>query len=468
MINEIKRKLQMPAAVDVEKKVIGALIIDNNCVDEVAALLKPNHFYTKANTEVYSAVLELKNSNIPIDQVSLYQLLQKRNKLDAIGGAGYIAKLSEDISTAANINYHARVVYEKYILREIINTTLQAASDSYRNIDKDVFDLLDEIKNRFEHIDDDLTFLKSERDMFESLQEIFETIKKEQDPNTDLVYKSDIFPSFTTATGGVKGGEMIAISGKDKAGKTTFGLSLSIELSSKYREPACVFTFEMPFDQYSRKNLSIATGTRYSYLRSPGERRRDGSLVYDDKKILETNKKAIRVFGKTKYYINDELLNEDSLINKIRYLNRKFGVGLILVDYIGLVEGAQKYDAPRIRIENISRKLKQVTNELNLRTIVLSQENDDGSTADSKALRKDCDFWFSIWHPIDDEENKIKIGNYNLDVDTGMHVISFKRTRHTESGGKFLCYYMKDGSFKEIDPLHYVPNMGEDYKEEPI
>ena len=137
-----------------------------------------------------------------------------------------------------------------------------------------------------------------------------------------------------------------------------------------------------------------------------------------------------------------------------------------MIDYISLIEVVQKRERRDLDIAEISRMLKRLTNELKLRMIILSQENKEGKTAESTALEKDCDFWFSVSKPINEGKERIKIGSQELKVDGGLFVIDYKNSRHSGSGGRFITYYMKNGEYKEIDPERYEPNIGEREQED--
>jgi len=133
---------QPPSAVEVEMAVLGAMLIDNDSVPKAIELLKPESFYDNKNRIIFDAMTVLYEANEPIDTVSIFEELKKAGKIDTAGGAAYISKLTQDISSAANIDYHARVVMEKWILRQLISSSMQIAGSAYEG-NEDVFDLLD-------------------------------------------------------------------------------------------------------------------------------------------------------------------------------------------------------------------------------------------------------------------------------------------------------------------------------------
>jgi replicative DNA helicase len=456
---------QPPNAVEVEASVLGAMMLEPEAVPKGMELLKPEHFYSNKNRYVFEAMCLLFRANLPVDTVSVYQELKKSPKNDVQEIAVYISELAKNVSTAANIEYHSMIIIDKWILRQLINFSVQTIEKCYA--EEDAVELVEAAKAKINHITDKINFLETEKNLGDELKKIYEDLQHEQTDGSRHVYKSTNFPSFNAATGGVLPGEMVVVSGKAKGGKTTTGLSIELDFFKTYGEPTALFTFEMPFNQYAKKNLSLATGTRYDYLRNPGMKNNSGDLLYDKRKMIITFDKAVGLFEGKKFFIADEILNDQQLESKIRYLNRKHDVKNIMVDYAQLVKVTQTHVGRKdLDVAEISHMLKRLTNELKLRTIVLSQENDEGKTAESKALEKDCDFWFSVSKPINEEKEKIKIGGHELKVDGGLFVISYKNSRHGESGGRFITYYMKNGEYKEIDPERYEPNIGEKEQEE--
>lgn len=133
---------QLPSAIEVEMSVLGAMLIENEAVPKAVEILKPEAFYDKKNRTIFEAMSSLYEADEPIDSVSIYEELKKSGKIDEAGGAAYLAKLTQDISSAANIDYHARIVLEKWILRQLIHSSMEIANTAYEG-SEDVFDLLD-------------------------------------------------------------------------------------------------------------------------------------------------------------------------------------------------------------------------------------------------------------------------------------------------------------------------------------
>ena len=177
---------QPPSAVEVEMSVLGAMLIDEIAIPKAIEVLKPEAFFDKRNRIVFEAMSSLYEANEPIDTVSIYEELKKSGKVDEAGGAAYISKLTQDISSAANVEYHARVVLEKWILRQLIHSSMEIANSAYEG-NEDVFDLLDAaeakifqiseegIKESFKSMD---KAVKEALELIEAIQKLADAVMK--------------------------------------------------------------------------------------------------------------------------------------------------------------------------------------------------------------------------------------------------------------------------------------------------
>lgn len=439
-------KQQLPNNTESEKKVLSAVLGDNTAFDAIYRIIKPEQFFDQTNGEIFGAMTDMYDAQIPVDYVSIFEYSRKQ-KINI--NASYLAELSGDVVSEEIAEYHAKIIYEKWLMRQTIQKSKDIINRAANN--EDPFDLISDAIQNLENVNDSLEVIKTERNIGDELQAIFDSIREERETSSGLGWKTENFETFNKVTGGLQRGEMLVISGADKAGKTTFALSLLIDFVVNQDVAAAAFTLEMPFDQYSRKIISLATNTRYGYLRSPAERNNHGQYHFSEDYLIECVARSIRKFSEQKFFIIDEVIDDIGIKSKMKYLKRKHGIELFMVDYIGLVECKSKKERRDLEIAQVSRMLKQIAMELKVAVIVISQENDEGSTAESKALRRDCDFWFSISHPIDKGREQIKFEGNNYPIDHAHHVVTFKRSRHSPQGGIFFTYYFKGGEFKEID-----------------
>ncbi|RMD50242.1 MAG: replicative DNA helicase, partial [Ignavibacteria bacterium] len=166
---------QPPQAVEVERNVLGAMMLDTHAVPKAIEILAPEYFYDKKNALIFSAMTRLFEANEPIDTVSLYEELRKSGNLEKVGGPAYISQLAQDISSAANVEYHSRIVLEKWILRELIATSMEIATQAYQGTE-DVFDLMDKAESRIFNITEE-SFKESYKSMDKAVKEAIEHIE---------------------------------------------------------------------------------------------------------------------------------------------------------------------------------------------------------------------------------------------------------------------------------------------------
>lgn len=436
--------------IELEKNILGAILIDSSVYEDICDLIKPEMFFDSHNREIFEAMRKLDEKNIPIDTVTIFQQLRES---ESTVKPDYLGSLSLNVYTSVKIQAHAEILKQYYLRRQIVKVAEEVIKKNHKGTD--VADIVNESIEQFERISNQDEQIESEYNFCESFENVFQEIIKEQETGASSGWKTKNFPSLNKCLeGGFQLGEMTVFSGIDKSGKTTLGTGITIDLVVNSNVRAAIFSLEMPFSQLSRKIISIATGTRYGYLRAPSTKNKYGQFVFGIDKIQECAAKVIRMFSNKNLFIVDSVTDDIGIKNTIKYLHRKYGIQLFMIDYIGLIETRTKKERRDLEIAQISRMFKQLAMELKITFIILSQENDEGSTAESKALRRDCDFWFSISHPVDLGREQIKYEGQSYPIDQGHHLITYKRSRHSPNGGIFFAYYFKNGEFKEIDLQH--------------
>jgi replicative DNA helicase len=446
-------KKELPNNVSAERRILAAMMRDNSLSDEIIKILQPVNFHDKRNMIIYDTMLKLNAGNIQINSITLYEEMKRQDTISAGGGVAYLTQLEGSEIELENPNLLAKIVYEKFMLREIINTSRNLYEFAFLE-KKDSFEMLDSAITQLEQLRNVLEFAEDELNAREYIGEFFREIEDMRAHGIERGYKSGVFPTFDVATGGILPGDLIAISGKDKAGKTTFALELLTTITLKYDLNATAISLEMPKKQYATKVYSQNAPIRYGYLRNPTDRLRDGTFAVSNAQLSTAYASLSKNLAQVNLYIIDQILTDEQLYSKIKFLVRKKNVQILMIDYISLIKPARRAERRDIEISEISRNMKLMARELNIPIIMLSQENTDGSTADSQALKKDCDYWFSIENPYKEEKKTIWHDGETYQIDAGHRVIKFKNSRHTLSGGKFICYHYEDGSFKEIDIQH--------------
>lgn len=445
--------IKPPSAPEVEAQILGAIIIDNNAALKAFQILRSKHFYSTAHGIIYEVMASIFENGTPIDTITLYQALQKIGKLDEVGGAVYLSEISQRISSSANVEYHCKIVLEKWMYRSMITICNNIAAKAYEQTE-DAFELASRAVTDIEEVINILD-KKEEVNFYDRLSVIFGNIEAERRAEIETTIKCVEFPSLNNATGGLQGGNLMVISGKWKAGKTRFGFSLLRDYAVNKKVPVGMIGFEMVNDEYDKILLSMQTGTRYDYLRDPANKAKDGHYRFSEESFIIMKSTAETSFEDTKIFISDSVIYDVELIAKIRYWNHKHGVKIFCVDYLQMIQTSQRYERRDMEISYLSRTLKNIARQLNVIIIVIVQENEKGESAESKGPLRDCDFWFSVTHPIDEDKQSIKIDGKDVPVDQSIFKILFKASRHSPNGGAFLTKFYENGEYKEYDHHQY-------------
>jgi len=441
------------ANIEAERSLLSAIMLNNQHLEDARMILKNgNTFFHPLHQKIFDAMIKLNESGIEIDAVSLYENLKNEGIT-----AAEISKLHE--AASQNPFYTTRVVYRYWLFRKMVeqsNAVIKLAEKGT----EDEFELLERAIQSFESINSQLEFMKQENDFNARIESVYDEIAKERISNVETAFTCEVFPNFNKATGGVKPGNLVVISGDYKKGKSTFGLSLLLDFATNKKINSGILSLEMSLEEIDKKIISLLTGIRYGYLRNP-QVRKDGSYLLDDEQLLKSARTLKQKFDHVKLFISDEMVDQNGISAKIKYWVRKHNLKIILVDYIGLIETSERYERRDLEIAALSRFFKLLAKRLNVVIIILSQENNEGKIAESKALSRDADFWFSITHPYDDvKKNKLELyqkiiyngQELNLKLDESLYLVELKASRHTANGTRILCQYHRNGTFNEIDP----------------
>ncbi|HEX3075209.1 MAG TPA: replicative DNA helicase [Ignavibacteriales bacterium] len=353
-----------PAAPEVEMSVLGAMLIDKEAVPKVVELLSPSSFYMKEHQIIFEAMLSLFNANEPIDTVSLYEELKKRSALESCGGAVYISKLSQNIASAANVEYHAKIILEKHILRSIIESSLDTAKLAYSNTE-DAFDLLDEAERKIFQIAEE-HFKKSYKQMDRAVKEAMEYIESIHSNQAQSFSVPTGFYQLDDLLGGFQKSDLIIIAARPSMGKTAFALSLARNAAIDHKVPVAIFSLEMATVQIVIRMLCSEAKIDIHSVRS-------GKLPDKDGQKLSRN---IHKLSEAPIYIDDSPAQTILEIrSKVRRLKAEKNVGLVIIDYLQLMTVSSKMESREREISHISRSLKSLAKELNIPVVALAQLN---------------------------------------------------------------------------------------------
>mgnify|MGYP002136997957 CR=1 FL=1 len=417
IINLEKGKLP-PQALDLEEAVLGAMMIDKKGVDEVIDILQADAFYKDAHKHIFEAIFQLFTDSQPIDLLTVSAQLKKNGKLELAGGDFYLIQLTQKISSSAHIEFHSRIILQKYIQRSLIKISSEIIEDSYDE-STDVFDLLDKAESKLYEVTQGNIKRSSE-----TAQSLVIQAKKRIEEIANKEGLSGIptgFEKLDKVTSGWQPSDLIIIAARPGMGKTAFVLSMARNMAIDFKQPVALFSLEMSSVQLITRLISSETGLSSEKLRT-------GKLEKHEWEQLSTKVKDLE---KAPLYIDDTpSLSIFDLRAKARRLSSQHGIKLIIVDYLQLLTagGGGKGGGNREQeISQISRGLKSLAKELEIPIIALSQlsrqvENRPGGSKrpqlsdlrESGAIEQDADMVMFIYRPeyygleVDEEQQPTK------------------------------------------------------------
>ena len=405
-----------PNAVDFEKLVIGTFLIDKKGLDYSIDLLNPDVFYDTRHKEILHAIVKLFESNHPVDLMTVIQELKKTEKLSFAGGDHYIIDLTMGVSSSAHIEYHVRVILEKFILRSLINVSANVIDSSYKE-STDVFELLDKAEQSFFEITNG-TIKKGFDTANVLVKQAIETIKSLKDKEGISGIPSG-FTDIDKETGGWQNSDLIIIAARPAMGKTAFMLSMARNIAVQHKIPLALFSLEMASVQLITRMIASETGISSDKLRK-------GQMSDEEWQRLFTN---VADLENAPLYIDETpSLSVFDFRAKCRRLVMQHGVKIILVDYLQLMTANSGKGGAGNReqeIATISRSLKAIAKELNVPVIALSQLSRSVETRPGKrpqlsdlresgAIEQDADIVSFIFRP-----EYYKITTWDNDEDGG-------------------------------------------------
>ena len=354
-----------PQALEIEKAVLGALMIDKDAYAIVCEILRPESFYEPRNQMVYTAIRDLSMDEKPVDMLTVADQLAKSGKLEQVGGPGYIAELSSGVATSANIEYHANIIAQKSLARQLISF---ASSIQTKAFDEtiDVEDLMQEAEGSlFE-----LSQHNMKKDYTAIDPVIAQAVKGIQDAakNTDgLTGVSTGYFKLDDITSGWQASDLVIIAGRPAMGKTSFALSMAKNIAADLRTPMAFFSLEMSNVQLVNRLISNACEIQ-------GSKILNGQLQRDEWERLDKNINSL--LGAPLCVDDTPGLSVFELRTKARRLVREHGIKLIMIDYLQLMNAnGMRFSSRQEEVSTISRSLKGLAKELNIPILALSQLN---------------------------------------------------------------------------------------------
>ena len=354
-----------PQNIEAEQAVLGAMLIEREAISKVAELLRPEDCYREAHRLIYNAMLELFNKNDAVDMVTVIEFLRKDDKLEAAGGISYITSLTNSVPTAANVLYHAKIVEEKALLRQLINAATNIASSGYE-ASEEVESILDTAEKTILAVSSrksggDFTPIKSI--IFDAFSKI-ESLYASKGSITGL---STGFKDLDKLTSGLQPSDLILIAARPSMGKTAFVLNIAQHIGVKEKQAVALFSLEMSKEQLVQRML-CAESTIDS------QRLRIGELEANDWTKLVSG--ADRLSSAPIFIDDTSGITVMEMRSKCRRLKIEHDLKLIIIDYLQLMQGSSKGKGSENRqqeISEISRSLKGLAREIGVPVIALSQ-----------------------------------------------------------------------------------------------
>ncbi len=354
-----------PQAIDLEEAVLGALMLEKDALTVVVDILTPESFYKDSHKVIYQAILDLFNASEPIDLLTVTNQLRKSAQLEVAGGAYFITELTSRVSSAANIEYHARIITEQAMKREMIQIASEIQRDAYEET-TDVFELLDKMEQSLFEISEN-NIRKNYADMRSIMREAINELEGKKGQKDGLTGVPSGFTALDRVTSGWQKSDLVIIAARPAMGKTAFVLSVLRNAAVDHDRPVAIFSLEMSSIQLVNRLIS-------SEAELDSEKIKKGNLAdYEWEQLIHKTSKL----SSAPLFVDDTpALSILELRAKCRRLKAQSDIQLIVIDYLQLMSGDSKGGNGGNReqeISSISRALKKIAKELNVPVIALSQ-----------------------------------------------------------------------------------------------
>ena len=353
-----------PQANDMEEAVLGAIMLEKEAVITILDILKPESFYKEAHQKIFKTISDLSAREYPVDLYTVTEELKAHNELESVGGPVYLTQLTSKVVSAAHVDYHARIVAQKYIQRELIRVSTEIQNRSFDDT-YDVTELLDYSENAlFQIAEGNIKREVSPINMVikEAIREIEEAGKRED----ALVGIPSGFTKLDRLTSGWQKSELIIVAARPSMGKTAFALSMARNMAIDHGKKVAIFSCEMSSIQLVNRLIIAETDI-------PGDKIKNGRLNEEEWKQLDSR---IKKLIQAPVFIDDTpAISVFELRAKCRRLMAQHKLDIVIVDYLQLMSGPENAGSREQEVSNISRSLKSIAKELNVPIIALSQLN---------------------------------------------------------------------------------------------
>jgi replicative DNA helicase len=467
-----------PQALELEEAVLGALMIEKDALTTVVDILQQTSFYKEAHQRIYNAIIQLFGKSEPIDMLTVTTQLRSNGELEFIGGASYLVKLTNKVNSAANIEFHARIITQSAIKRDMIKIAGEILKDAYEDT-TDVFNLLDKIEQNFFEISE-RNIRKNYADASTIMRATIEELEKKKNNKDGLTGVASGFTALDRITSGWQNTELTIIAARPAMGKTAFVVSAMRNAAVEWGIPVAMFSLEMSATQLMLRLISAEAEIDSNKLRK-------GKL--ENHEWVQLHQK-IKNLSSAPIYIDDTpALSILEMRAKCRRLKAQFDIGLVIIDYLQLMTaesgGGGKGNREQ-EIAAISRAMKNLAKEINVPVIALSQlsravETRGGDKRpqlsdlrESGSIEQDADMVMFLYRPeyykiTQDEQGNSTEGvgeviiakNRSGDVDTVKLKFIGKYTKFTDLDGFYTPLPKQDdfGDFNMPKPINTASSL---------
>lgn len=410
-------KLQ-PQARELEEAVLGAVLLEKDAYTLISEIIKPQSFYDPIHQDIYTAIVSLASQQQPIDMLTVVVQLKKMGLIDKVGGPSYIAQLTEKVASSAHIEFHARIIAQKHLARELISFSSGITSEAFNEM-TDIEELMQEAESKL--------FELSQSNLKKDFIQINPVIKEAIDLLNIAASREEGlsglqtgFNSLDKMTSGWQNSDLVIIAARPAMGKTAFVLSMAKNMAVNLKYPVAIFSLEM-------SNVQLVNRLIVNVCEIPGEKIKSGRL--EQHEWLQLDKRLKDLHDAPLYLDDTPSLSVFELRTKARRLVREHGVKIIIIDYLQLMNASgMGHGSRQEEVSMISRSLKGLAKELNIPIIALSQLNRgvEGRAANDKrpqlsdlresgAIEQDADMVCFIHRPeyykiLEDENGNSLIG----------------------------------------------------------
>jgi replicative DNA helicase len=446
-----------PHNLEAEMSVLGAILQSNDALLKCLELLQPTHFYRETHRKIFAAARDLFQRSEPVDLITITNDLRRRGELEEVGSAGFLASLVEAVPTAANVTYHARIIRDKALFRQLIDVATDIVGLGYAD-QEEADQVLEQAEQRIFEISEDRV-RRSFLPLKSILKDAFEQVEKLFERKTKVTGVPTGFRELDEKTAGLQPSELIIIAGRPSMGKTSFALNIARNAAIDEQIPVGIFSLEMSKEQVVQRMLCAEAEVDSNRIRTGYLRETDWPKL--------TN--AAGRLSEAPIFIDDSAaISVIELRAKARRLKAEQNIGMVVIDYLQLISGRLRSENRQQEVSEICRALKAMAKELKVPVVALSQlarrteEREESrpqlsDLRESGAIEQDSDVVIFLYRPGYYRARRAgKEGSIDPERDRTTQVI-IEKQRNGPTGKVELAFLREYVKFSLLDEVHREP-----------